>query len=525
MKTKLLLLLLLANFSFYAQTNLVPNGGFENWTGGTLHNWTVSNSVTSSSDISEGQYSAKLSYTTVSPKITSQVPLKAGVTYTVKFKYKYLNNNYGGDHPISLKIAQTGSSSTLTSSAFASNNNWTVKETTFTPDSDLSYDLSFSTFSFDSQTFEVLIDDVSVVDPNETPVQYTFIPDSNFEQKLIDLEIDTDGINGKVLTSNINSLTSLYVNNSSIQDLTGIEDFINLETLICNGNSLTTLDLSSNTKLTYINAATNKLVSLNVTKNTLLTDLICGSNKLTSLNTDNNTALMNLRCGGNLLTSLNVSKNTKLIYLICNNNEIGSLDVSQNIALDWLMFHYNKVKTINISNNPKLTYFDCLFNELTSIDISKNPKIFEVACQNNQLTYLNLKNGNNTKFDLNYSNFKNNPNLTCIQVDDVDYSNAKWSALKDSNVSYSANCTLGLEDSVFNKVTIYPNPTTGEVNINNITLEKATVYNTLGQLVKSFTLNSANTSNTINLTGLPKGVYYVYLINQDAALAKKIIVE
>lgn len=525
MKTKLLLLLLLANFSIYAQTNLVQNGGFENWTGSTLQNWTVSNSVTQSTDFAEGQSSAKLTNTGLAPKITVLVPLKAGITYTIKYQYKYLSNNYGGDHPISLKISQDGSATSISSSAFASNNNWTQKETTFTPDSDLSYELSISTFNFDSATFEVLIDDVSVVDPNESAAQYTFIPDNNFEQKLIDLEIDTDGLNGKVLTSNINTLTSLYVNKSSIQDLTGIEDFVNLETLICNGNSIANLDLSKNTKLSYLNADANKLTSLNVAKNTLLTNLSCSGNKLTSLNIDNNTALKDLRCGGNLLTSLNVSKNTQLIYLICNNNEIGSLDVSQNILLDWLMFHYNKVKTIDISHNPKLTYFDCLFNELTSIDISKNPKIFEVACQNNQLTYLNLKNGNNLKFDLVYSDFRNNPNLTCIVVDDVAYSEVNWAGLKDANASYSSTCALGLENSVLDKVTMYPNPTKGEVNINNIALEKATVYNTSGQLVKTFALNSNNISNSINLSGLPKGVYYIYLIKGDAASAKKIIVE
>ncbi|MBS7230293.1 T9SS type A sorting domain-containing protein [Flavobacterium psychroterrae] len=38
-------------------------------------------------------------------------------------------------------------------------------------------------------------------------------------------------------------------------------------------------------------------------------------------------------------------------------------------------------------------------------------------------------------------------------------------------------------------------------------------------------LNSTNSNNTINLSGLPKGVYYIYLINQDAASAKKVIVE
>jgi hypothetical protein len=524
MRTKLLLLLLLANFSIYAQTNLVPNGGFESWTGSVLQNWTVSNSVIKSTDFVEGQSSVKLTNGGLNPKITALVPLKAGITYTIKYKYKYLGTNYNND-PVVLKIWQDGSATNTTSTTYASTNNWTEKEITFTPDSNLSYELSISTFNPDSITFEILIDDVFVVDPNEGVAQYTLIADSNFEQKLIDLKIDTDGINGKVLTSSINTVTALYLNKSSIQDLSGIEDFVNLETLVCNGNNITTLDLSNNTKLSYLNANANKLVSLNVTKNVLLTDLSCSGNKLSSLNIDNNTALKDLRCGGNLLTNLNVSKNTHLVYLICNDNEIGSLDVSQNISLEWLMFHYNKVKTIDISHNPELTYFDCLFNELTRIDISKNPKIFEVACENNQLTYLNLKNGNNVNFDLFYSNFKNNPNLTCIVVDDVDYSNSKWAGLKDVNASYSSSCALGIEDSVFAKATIYPNPTNGEVNISNIALDKATVFNSLGQLVKTFSLDSNNTNNTINLSGLPKGVYYIYLINQDAASAKKVIVE
>ena len=67
----------------------------------------------------------------------------SGTTYTVKFKYKYVSANYNGQHPISLNISQNGSATTLSSSTFATNNNWTVKETTFTPDQNLSYDLIF----------------------------------------------------------------------------------------------------------------------------------------------------------------------------------------------------------------------------------------------------------------------------------------------------------------------------------------------------------------------------------------------
>ena len=147
-----------------------------------------------------------------------------------------------------------------------------------------------------------------------------------------------------------------------------------------------------------------------------------------------------------------------------------------------------------------------------------------------------MKNGNNQNLIVESQTGKKTTNvqgtsfigltaLGCVKVDNVSYSNTNWSKIKETTTIYSETCTLGLEDSEFNKAIVYPNPTKGEINILNISLEKATVYNVLGQLVKRFVLDSANTNNTINLSGLPKGVYFVYLINQDAASVKKVIVE
>jgi Leucine-rich repeat (LRR) protein len=261
---------------------------------------------------------------------------------------------------------------------------------------------------------------------------FVAIPDQNFEQKLIDLGIDTDGLNGKITTSNISSITSLDLSNSNITDVSGIENF------------------------------------------------------------------------------------TSLVYLNLSDNKLTSLDVSKNVLLE----------TLNASSN-----------QLTTLDLSQNTKLTIVYVTNNPLVSLNLKNGNNRNFILPtqtakqsasalYTSFLGLTTLSCIQVDDVAYSNANWSNIKEPNTTYSNTCkNLGVDDSVFAKATIYPNPTNGEVNINNITLEKANVYNELGQLVKTFTLNSGNTNNTINLSGLPKGIYYIYLINGDAASAKKVIVE
>lgn len=263
-------------------------------------------------------------------------------------------------------------------------------------------------------------------------VEYVAVPDANFEQRLIDLGIDTDGLNGKITIADASSITTLDLSNSNIKNLAGIEYF----------TSLTTLDIS--------------------------------------------------------------------------NNQITSLDVSNNLLLE----------TLNASSN-----------QLTTLDLSRNARLRIVYVVNNPLVYLNLRNGNNANFILPsntgkksasalYTTFLGLTTLSCIQVDDENYSNANWSNIKESTTTYSNTCkSLGIDKSEFSQVIVYPNPTKGEITIDNTSLDKATVYNSLGQLVKSFTLNNANTNNTIDLSGLPRGVYYVYLINGDAASAKKVIVE
>ncbi len=582
MKTKLLLLLLLANFSIYAQINLIQNGKFEDWNPDlTIKDWTIQNSVKRELYYStKYEFCANLSLTnsTSRPKIIASIPLSAGITYTIKYKYKYVNSNFSGSHPISLNISQDGAANTLSSSTFATNNEWTLKEATFTADQSLSYNLSISTFSFDDEAFDVLIDNVQVyVQGTE---QYTLIPDVNFEKKLIDLKIDSGETNGKVLTENISELTYLSLRFGDIVDLTGIQDFKALKSFNVGENQLTSIDLTHNTELNDLFIANNNLTTIDLSKNTKLKELNCSENNLTSLDLSANTLMTSLDFSINEISSIDVSGLTSLLYLTFYDAPITTIDISKNKSLRSLMARWSKLKELNLSENTELTsltcdytslktldvtsntkiqYLDLSGTEIKTIDLSKNTDLISLVCSNTQistldlsdktsliglecksnpnLNKLNLKNGNNVNFlsqftyktgqngSVRNSNFTGNTNLSCILVDDVNYSNNNWSTYKDNTVSYSANCTLGLETSIFAQAAVYPNPTKGEINITNVSLEKADVYNVLGQLVKSVKLNSSNTDNTINLSGLPKGVYYVYLINQDAASAKKIIVE
>jgi len=80
--------------------------------------------------------------------------------------------------------------------------------------------------------------------------QITSIPSPYFEQTLINLGIDSDGvINGQVLTSDIDTVITLDINHIGVQDITGIEDFAALEFLDVTSTELSFLDVSNNIQL------------------------------------------------------------------------------------------------------------------------------------------------------------------------------------------------------------------------------------------------------------------------------------
>ena len=103
----------------------------------------------------------------------------------------------------------------------------------------------------------------------------------------------------------------------------------------------------------------------------------------------------------------------------------------------------NQISIIDVSNNTSLTLFDCSYNQLTDIDISSNPNIITFICNSNfQLISLDIKNSNN----INMTNvvMSQNPNLSCINVDDTTWSNFNWT-VSNGNIDpqhyFSNNCS------------------------------------------------------------------------------------
>ena len=377
--------------------------------------------------------------------------------------------------------------------------------------------------------------------------QTTAIPDANFEQALIDLNIDSDGvINHSVLTSDILNVTSLDLSSKNISSLVGIEDFTSLTYLNCFDNSITTLDISNNTALTFLSLPNNMLTgidlsqntaltflsltfnsitNLNVSQNTVLESFSCGYNKLTTLDISQNTALTSLYCQNNTITGLNVSQNTALLNLGCANNKITQLDLSQNTDLITLSCYTNLLTSLDVSQNTALTDLYCYSNQIVNLDLSQNTALTSINCRTNKIEILNVKNGQNDIISLFDSRFNG---IICIDVDDAVAASAIQAPYNSgwyydySITTFSENCAaLGLDDTELGKfIHVYPNPVKELLHIDSeIPLVKVELYSVLGQKV----LEVHSGFNAIPTLQLSKGMYVVKLFSEAGTVTKTLI--
>ena len=165
---------------------------------------------------------------------------------------------------------------------------------------------------------------------------------------------------------------------------------------------------------------------------------------------------------------------------------------------------------LDVSNNTNLTTLHTGFNLLTTLDLSLNTSLTDLYCDYNQLTTLNVKNGNNT----NVTAFSalNNPNLTCIEVDDAVYSTTNWLNI-DAQTSYSEDCILGGDDVEKLELRIYPNPASETLVVlsENSIITNYRIIDLQGKLIVSEVLSN----NMIPVSGLQSGIYFLQLTDSE----------
>ncbi|MFT6982053.1 MAG: hypothetical protein ACJAUD_000820 [Crocinitomicaceae bacterium] len=214
------------------------------------------------------------------------------------------------------------------------------------------------------------------------------------------------------------------------------------------------------------------------------------------------------------------------IWVIDHN--ITSLDLSGSPNLRKVRCLYNQLQTVNFTNNPKLEELECYANNIETLDLSMNPKLTFLKCFTNQLYCLNLKNGNNINMpDFSLGNNWSNV-LTCVQVDDPEWSAANWSGLA-SWTSFSKNCYNecshdDLIDDSYSSFLIYPNPNEGVFKLDFRTEDEGAIeiVDATGRLALRLIIQPY-IDNNFDLE-LSSGVYLISVKVGDLKLTERMVV-
>lgn len=197
--------------------------------------------------------------------------------------------------------------------------------------------------------------------------------------------------------------------------------------------------------------------------------------------------------------------NSKL-YIACwlNNNGIYQFDLDagngnpDSIIASKTCIISSTHYSMQLANNGKI-YTTQMANGNQYLGVIENPNVSGLGCNfNDSAIYLN---GKIASMGL--------PNF----IDSYDY----------SNTIFNCDTTEIQEQGIQSEILLYPNPTTGEFQIesNKYFIGSVIVYNVIGVKVYEKTVNSNET--TINLN-VPDGVYFVQVVCEEGTVVKKIII-
>jgi hypothetical protein len=373
----------------------------------------------------------------------------------------------------------------------------------------------------------------------------TSIPDNGFEGYLEDLGFGGDILNNDlVFIHRIENMTNLFLNNipEDIYSMEGLKEFkllrdlrcngheisnldvscnLNLELLWCHNNPINQIDVSNNVNLKWLNTNFMNLTSLDVSHNKNLEILLVGVNNITSLDVSQNINLIRLGLGYNNIEYLDISTNLELENLNCENSLLTSLDTSYNTNLKEIDIRESFISELDLSNNLLLERLIGYDTQITDLDLSNNINLKDIIVYNNQFNSLNIKNGNNENIETLLT--FDNPNLFCIEVDDVEYANNASGWNVDDWTSFSEDCSFSINDiSLDDEVSLYPNPVSTTLTLDNSSNTQITfikIYDVLGRLV----FQKDEQFNSIDVSQLTSGLLFVIIETEQGRITKKVV--
>ncbi len=201
-----------------------------------------------------------------------------------------------------------------------------------------------------------------------TNAQIINIPDANFKTKLVSADvsntiakdlsgnyfkIDTNN-DGEIQESEALQVSYIEVTNANIFSITGIDKFLNITSLECEYNHLTTIDTSVLTSLLGLYCSNNQITSLDLSNNINLESLYVRQNFISTLVLPN--SLTVLSCANNNITNLDISQCINLTDFYCENNNLIYLNLKNGKFLNTTGTYDPFQLNVTFANNPSLKH-------------------------------------------------------------------------------------------------------------------------------------------------------------------------
>lgn len=215
--------------------------------------------------------------------------------------------------------------------------------------------------------------------------QVVNIPDANFKSALVGNSSINTNSDGEIQLSEATAYTgALDISNMAISDLTGLEAFNSITNITCRDNNISSLDLSSNTALTFADFTNNNISSISL--NSGLKSISLENNLLTSLDISNALELNEMYCMNNLITNIIVPQTSNFWTLACDNNDLTELDLTGCPSLYIVSCSGNNLHRLIITSTVMSTLYTYGNENLFCIEVpDPNHDFFELVTDNHHV--------------------------------------------------------------------------------------------------------------------------------------------
>ena len=176
------------------------------------------------------------------------------------------------------------------------------------------------------KTTEIKVSDVTI---DGVPIDEEHFPDAVLRRLIKGYDFNKDGV---LKGYELRKITYIKLEETDLQDLTGIEYLPCLSGLSISGSKVTKLDISKCPEIVNVYAQRNQISSVKL----------------------NNPKLVKLLLANNQIQSIDLSKIPSIEILNVSNNKLDSLDLKGRSNLSSLSCFGNNIKTLDIIDNPEL---------------------------------------------------------------------------------------------------------------------------------------------------------------------------